>query len=118
MVTRNRWMGSSLGLLWVWGWLLGNIAFGGVAEPGKEVYQKRCLPCHGADGKGNPQMAEALKTEIQDLSAPALLSKPETELLKAIADGKGKMPPFGKVLNEQDQRAVLSYIRQLTTGAR
>jgi hypothetical protein len=46
------------------------------------------------------------------------LGKPEAELLKAIADGKGKMPPLGKVLNEQDQRAVLSYMKQLATGAR
>ena len=118
MVTHHRWMGSSLVLLWAWGWLLGSMALGGVAEPGKEVYQKRCQACHGPDGKGNPQMAEALKTEIQDLTTPALLSQPEAELLKAIADGKGKMPPFGKVLNERDQRAVLGYIRQLATGPR
>jgi len=65
-------------------------------------------------------MAETLKVTLQelDVTTPTVLGKPETELLKAIADGKGKMPPLGKVLNEQDQRAVLSYMKQLATGAR
>jgi mono/diheme cytochrome c family protein len=88
------------------------------AAPGQEIYQKRCQVCHGADGKGNPKMAETLKVEIQDLTAPAALGKPEAELLKIVADGKGKMPPFQKVLTEQDRQAVLGYIRQLATGTR
>ena len=88
------------------------------APAGQEIYQKRCLPCHGPDGKGNPKMAETLKTEIQDLTIPAVLDKPEGELLKVIADGKGKMPPFGKVLNEQEQRALIGFMKQLAPGAR
>ena len=59
-----------------------------------------------------------LKTEIESITTPAILSKPEAELLKAIAEGKGKMPPFGKVMSEQDQRAVLSYIKHLAEEAR
>ncbi len=86
------------------------------AASGQEIYQKRCQACHGPDGKGNAKMAETLKTEIQDLTAPAVSSKPEPELFKVIADGKGKMPPFGKVLSEQDQRALVGFIKQLATG--
>ena len=90
------------------------------AASGQEIYQKRCQSCHGPDGKGNPKLAEMLKlkAETLDLTTPAVLGKPEAELLKAIADGKGKMPPFGKTLGEQDQRAVLTYIRQLAKGSR
>jgi len=88
------------------------------ADSGQEIYQKRCQACHGPDGKGNPKMAETLKTQMQDLTDPAVLGKPEEELLKAVADGKGKMPPFQKVLSVQDQRAVLGFLKQLATGAR
>lgn len=117
MVVRHCWMASALVVIWAWGWLLGHVAVGETAEAGKEIYQQRCQACHGPDGKGNPQMMQALQTEIQDLTMPTLWSKPDTELLQAIADGKGKMPPFGKVLNGEARRAVLDYIRQLATGA-
>ena len=62
-------------------------------------------------------MTQALKTEIRDLTMPTVLSEPDADLLQAIANGKGKMPPFGKVLNEEARRAVLGYVRQLATGA-
>ncbi|HEX9870207.1 MAG TPA: cytochrome c [Candidatus Tectomicrobia bacterium] len=116
----HRWIASGLVLLWVWGGVLGGVALGGAGDPGKEVYQKRCQSCHGPDGKGNPKMAETLKVTMQelDVTTPTVLGKPETELLKAIANGKGKMPPLGKVLNEPDQRAVLSYMKLLVMGAR
>jgi putative copper resistance protein D len=114
---RHHWIASSVLWLWVGVVLVGGLAFGGTPDPGKEAYQKRCQSCHGPDGKGNPKMAETLKTEIQDLTIPAVWGKMEAELLKTIADGKGKMPPFGKMLNEQDRRAILSYLTQLATGA-
>jgi mono/diheme cytochrome c family protein len=88
------------------------------AASGQEIYQKRCQACHGPDGRGNPTMAEMLKVEIQDLTGPSVVGKPEAELLKTVADGKGKMPPFQKVLTEQDRRAVLGFLKQLATGAR
>ena len=118
MFIRIHWVASLFVLFWVWGALLESLAFGGVDEVGKEIYQKRCQSCHGPDGNGNAKVAQALKTEIESITTPAILGKPEAELLKAIADGKGKMPPFGKVMSEQDQRAVLSYIKQLAKEAR
>jgi mono/diheme cytochrome c family protein len=118
MLICNQWLTRVLVLFGVWGVLLQSIAFGGGGEGGKEIYQKHCQSCHGPDGKGNAKVAQALKTPIEPITTPAILGKPEAEPLKAIADGKGKMPPFGKVISEQDQRAVLSYIKQLAKEAR
>jgi hypothetical protein len=50
------------------------------------LYDKQCVGCHAADGKGNPAMIKAL--------------------------GAGKMPA-AKSLNAQEQKQVLSYIRSL-----
>jgi mono/diheme cytochrome c family protein len=123
MLICNQWLTRLLVLFGIWGVLLQSIAFesiafGGTGEVGKEIYQKRCQSCHGPDGKGNAKVAQALKTQIEPITTPAILGKPEAELLKVIADGQGKMPPFGQVISEQDQRAVLSYIKQLAKETR
>ena len=113
MVRCHRWTGSALVLLWVWGWFLGGIALGGAVEPGKEAYQKRCQSCHGADGKGNPQMEKTLKVPIPPVTGEALGPKDDAEMLKIIADGQGKMPGYAKPLSAEEQRQVLMFMKKL-----
>jgi cytochrome c5 len=69
------------------------------ADAGKVAYEKSCAGCHGADGKGNPAVAKTLQ-------------KSDEELLKIIAEGKGKMPA-SKKLTKEEQKAVLQYTRSL-----
>jgi mono/diheme cytochrome c family protein len=89
------------------------------AASGQEIFQKYCQACHGQDGKGNAALAKALQTEIPDLTTLAVAGKPETALLSTIADGKGKMPPFGKTLSQEEQRTVVDFLlKRLATGAR
>jgi mono/diheme cytochrome c family protein len=118
MLIRNQWLTRLLVLFGVWGVQLQSITFGGTGEGGKEIYQKHCQSCHGPDDRGNAKVAQTLKTQIEPITTPAVMGKPEAELLKVIAVGQGKMPPFGKVISEQDQRAVLSYIKQLAKETR
>lgn len=96
--------------------LLGAVAMVSTAaaadlEVGKKVWAQKCAMCHGADGKGSAKMAEQLKTKIPDLGASA--AKPDSELLKAIADGKKPMPAFGKSLKQNELDAVLHYAKGL-----
>jgi len=93
----NRWITAALALLWIWGGLLGGIAFGGAGAPGQEAYQKRCQSCHGPDGKGNLQMEKTLKVPIPPVTGEAIRQKNDAEMLHIIADGKGKMLGYAKV---------------------
>ena len=36
------------------------VSFAADAGAGKAVFEKSCVGCHGADGKGNPAMAKVL----------------------------------------------------------
>lgn len=80
-------------------------------ELGKQVYEKRCVSCHGADGKGVEKMAKMLKVEMPDLTASS--GKSEADLLKLLSEGKKPMPAFGKSLSQEELQAVLDYANSL-----
>ena len=83
------------------------------AKAGKATYDKLCVSCHGADGKGNPAMAKVMGEKALNIVAKDVQAKKDDELLKVIVDGQGKMPASGKNLNKQEQKDVLSYTRSL-----
>jgi cytochrome c oxidase cbb3-type subunit 3 len=83
------------------------------AAAGKAVYEKSCVGCHGADGKGNPGMAKVLGEKGLNLTSKDATSKSDDQLLKVIAEGQGKMPAQSK-LSKDEQKAVLGYVRSLS----
>ncbi len=76
------------------------------ADDSAAVFQKKCATCHGKDGKGQTKMGE--KMGIKDLTASASSA---TDVEKAIADGKNKMPAFKGKLSEEEIKALASYIK-------
>ncbi len=83
------------------------------AKAGKATYDKLCVSCHGADGKGNPAMAKAMGEKGLNIVTKDAQAKKDDELLKVIVEGAGKMPASGKGLSQQEQKDVLAYIRSL-----
>jgi mono/diheme cytochrome c family protein len=83
------------------------------AKAGKANYDKLCVSCHGADGKGNPAMIKAFGEKGLNIVGKATKAKKDEELLKVITQGAGKMPASGKALSPQEQKDVLAYTRSL-----
>lgn len=81
---------------------------------GKETFEKTCIACHGADGKG------AFPGTPDFTSSDGALSKTDDVLIDHISNGFQSpgspmaMPPKGgnPNLNNADIRAVLEYIRK------
>jgi cytochrome c oxidase subunit 2 len=82
-------------------------------DAGKAPYDKLCASCHGADGAGSPAMAQAFGDANLDLTGPQVAGRKDEELVKIIAEGKGKMPAAGKSLSPAEQQAVIAYVRSL-----
>ena len=82
------------------------------AKAGKSVYDKRCVSCHGADGKGSPAMVKAMGEKGLNLTAKDVVGAKDEELIKVILEGKGKMPAT-KGLSKDEAKQVLQYTRSL-----
>ena len=71
-------------------------------SPGEAVYRQNCAACHGIDRRGATQQ-----------NAPALINLaervPRDEAKKIIEHGRGWMPSFGYLSDEQKQ-ALLRYL--------
>lgn len=86
---------------------------------GKEVFINNCAVCHGAKAEKTIDW----KTKLADGSypPPPLNDKahawhhPKWQLMKIINEGGaaygGKMPPFEKVLKQEEKKAAIAYFQ-------
>jgi mono/diheme cytochrome c family protein len=81
------------------------------AQAGKDVYDKSCKGCHGADGSGNPAIAKAMKLELKHLGSKEVQAKTDAVLKKETLEGVGKMKPVK--LTEKQATDVVAFIRTL-----
>jgi mono/diheme cytochrome c family protein len=88
-------------------------AWSAEAKAGKALYDKLCVSCHGADGKGNPAMIKAMGEKGLNITTKEVKAMKDEQILKIIVEGAGKMPASGKSLTAQEQKDVLSYTRSL-----
>lgn len=85
---------------------------------GKVVFEKHCLSCHGADGKGMGPMGVVLIPPAADYTSESSRSKSDAELLHTIQEGRPgtAMRSFKRWLSKQEMRDVLAYVRMLSRG--
>jgi mono/diheme cytochrome c family protein len=79
-------------------------------QSGQAAFKGNCVACHGSDGAGTP-----LGKSIQaaDLRSPEVQKKSDSELAQTISDGKGNMPSFKRILDPEQVKAVVAYVREL-----
>jgi len=87
------------------------------AADAKENWEKTCVKCHGADGKGDTKMGQ--KLGIKDLTDAKLQSElKDDQAFKAIKEGikdnegKIKMKP-AEGLSDDDIKALVAHVRTL-----
>ena len=67
----------------------------------------KCTGCHGADGKGNPNMKD-----VPNFTDAAWQKKEtDAELIKTIKNGHKPMPAYKDKLNDDEIRALVAYVR-------
>jgi cbb3-type cytochrome c oxidase subunit III len=78
------------------------------AGDGAALYQSLgCAVCHGADGKGNPQMKD-----IPNFADAAWQKKTDdAAMINVIKNGKPPMPAYKNRLTDEQIKALVAYIR-------
>jgi mono/diheme cytochrome c family protein len=80
-------------------------------KAGEEAYEKSCKGCHGEKGVASPAMAKMMKVTIADLGSPEVQAHSDSELVKVITEGKGKMKPVKTLTGKPE--AVVAFLRTL-----
>ena len=87
------------------------------AEPARvdpsALFAQACAKCHAADGTGGLPMVANGPRPVDLTAGEWQRSRSDTELLTTIRDGRGAMPPFQGVLNNDQMTALISYVRTL-----
>jgi len=81
-----------------------NSAMAGDPFAGSAIYAEYCVSCHGGDGAGEIAGTPSFR-------GGRLMTKPNSELVNKIRNGKDLMPRFSGVLSEEQIDDVMAYIR-------
>lgn len=87
-----------------------------LAGVGQEVFEERCVTCHGVTGRPGPTLPAGVRRP-RDLSDPSYQSSvTEKDLIVAVRHGREGMPALTPRVSEEDAQALAAYVRLLSPG--
>lgn len=81
-------------------------------DRGRKLFEENCVSCHGLTGRGNGPIAARLETLPADLAAMAG-QHPDGDFAWKIAEGRGVMPAWKKILSEKQIWDVVNYLQKV-----
>jgi putative copper export protein/mono/diheme cytochrome c family protein len=93
----------------------------GIAH-GAQLFARACVPCHGADGRGDGPLAHTLRDPPADLTAEHLWAHNDGEMLWYLTHGietpRGEvgMPGFGGAIGEAGRWELIDYLHAYSAG--
>jgi mono/diheme cytochrome c family protein len=76
---------------------------------GYRVYQAHCAVCHNETSPNGPNLRGLFRQQYLPSGAPAN----DDRVLSVILYGRAMMPPFGNVLDRQQEQDLLAYLHTL-----
>jgi mono/diheme cytochrome c family protein len=77
------------------------------------LFAQACAKCHAADGTGGLPMAVNGPRPADLTTVDWQRSRSDAEVISAIRNGRGAMPPFQEILSSQQIDAIAAYVRTL-----
>jgi mono/diheme cytochrome c family protein len=80
----------------------------------KQIYDDKCVNCHGDKGKGDGSDAMMYDPAPEDLTDAAKMSnKTDGELYYQITEGRKPMPSYKKKLTDEQRWQLVLFVRSL-----
>jgi mono/diheme cytochrome c family protein len=86
------------------------------AERGRAIFEKRCVTCHGASGKGDGRVAKLFKPKPSDLTASKKSDTYKTEIITKGGASVGRsimMPSWEAEMSAEQIGDVVAYLAVL-----
>ncbi len=83
-----------------------------VLQEGAWLYGVYCAVCHGADGKGDGQIAEHFRRMP---SMPSIQNRTDGLIYAIIREGGANMPEFADTMSVDERWALVHFIRTFRT---
>ncbi len=81
-------------------------------DRGKQVFMSNCTSCHGATAKGDGPLGVNMNPKPTDLTSMAG-NHQDGDFEWKVANGRGAMPAWKTILNENQRWDVVNYIQAL-----
>jgi mono/diheme cytochrome c family protein len=81
-------------------------------ESGKALYEKVCVTCHGADGKGLHKLGKTFPNP-PDISTAAYAARKDGFFFHRITFGAASMPGYGHSTSAAERWKIIRYLRTL-----
>ena len=75
------------------------------------LFHGTCSQCHGDDGHGRTEVGRSVGAK--DLTRSEAKQMTGADIAHQIKVGKGKMPAFGNMLDEEEIEALVDHVRRL-----
>lgn len=83
-------------------------------QRGKELYERHCVSCHGAQARGDGPATQALVVPIPDLAGKVKVDGDNLkETIKIVQLGRGAMPSFEASFDNDDARRVVQWMAKV-----
>jgi cytochrome c5 len=86
---------------------------GDVFNQGRQVFSNHCAMCHGILGDGKPTLTAAYGAKPANLVSQQMIDLSDGEIHHVIRMGKNAMPSYSADLDDDEQWAVVHYVRVL-----
>ena len=80
---------------------------------GERIFSRRCAVCHGEAAIGNGPGGRALMPKPTDLTASFTQQQSDGALFWKITEGRGSMPAWKAILDEDERWNLVNYIKTL-----
>ncbi len=81
-----------------------------ILEQGQSLFESDCASCHGEDGSGE-LLGSADFTDLRQMDNLA-----PRDLYLTVTQGRGSMPAWQSLLNQDERWSVIDYLRTFTYG--